>query len=176
MTDEELRKVIEATLDAQGKNATFRSTRRPDAVMAPPAPLVEVAEFKKVLAKDGLTPPPSLLQLLGVCNGVRDYMQNQDISLRSVKEMLSQRPEDLSWWDDFAPVHELVFASGDTNAFVGFDRLRADSRGEMPVVMVTPRGERFEYRDLEDFLRAQLRIQTNALAVNQEDRAHLADD
>ncbi len=176
MTDEELRKLIAATLETQSKNAKFLSDNRPDGIMAPPASPEEIAALKKVLAADGIVPPPSLLQLFRVCNGVRDYRQSQGISLRSAKEMVSQRPEDLEWWDDFAPIHECVFASGDTNAFVGFDRTRVDSRGEMPVVMISACGERAEYEDLEDFLRVQLRMETNYLAVNQADRARLADD
>jgi hypothetical protein len=176
MTDEELRKIITATLETQSKNAKFRTANRPDGVMAPPAPPAEIAELKKVLAKDRLVPPPSLLQLLGVCNGVRDYLQSQNVSLRSAKEIVSQRPEDLQWWDEFEPIHEFVFASGDTNTFVGFDRTRVDSRGEMPVVMITEQGDQFEYQDLEDFLRTQLQMQADYLAVNQKDRAGLADD
>ncbi|MCP3143889.1 SMI1/KNR4 family protein [Pyxidicoccus xibeiensis] len=106
--------------------------------------------------------PPSYRQLLRVSNGIPGYMQAEHLSLRSAGEIVASQDDDTQW-DEHAPLHRFVIASGETYEFIAFDGTRSDATGEAPLIWVDPRRDVTELEGFEAFLLAQLHFQKDVL-------------
>ena len=176
MTDEEMKEVLESTLMTQRENASYRKRPRPDAHLATPVAQADLSRLEKHVARLGVNVPPSFIQFLRLTDGIVDYMQINNLSLRSAKEIVDSQQIDDRDHDEFAPLHEFIFASGDTREFLAFDDSRVDPSGEMPVVWVDLRGQSIEFGDFPEFLREQLKFQKDVLKGKKGDRANLPAD
>jgi hypothetical protein len=170
--DDRMKEILELTLAIQSKNANYEGNKIPGAHLASPVTEVDLLKLKRHLARLEANIPPSFIQFLSITDGIEGYMQLQSLSLRSAKEIVESQQSDCQW-DDFAPLHEFVIASGDTGAFIAFDRSRASPSGEMPVVWIDESGNRTEFSDFYKFLQEQLQFQKDVLAMNEADRANL---
>lgn len=182
MTNDEMKTMLEAILEAQQENARVRAQQRPVAQLAKPASPPELARLEAHLARLGLKLPPSFRQFLSITNGIDGFMQDDSLSMRSTGDIeerfhgkVAGHIADKSAWADFAPLCNFVVASGATSAFVAFDP-DTEEGGEMDVVMVTEDGGRVEFGSFEEFLEEQLTYQTDVLAAYHADHANLADD
>ena len=175
MTNNQMKEILEATLALQSKNAIYQKEQLLDAHLASSVSETDLFLLKQHVARLGVNVPPSFIQFLLITDGIEDYMQLQSLSLRSAKQIVESQHSD-GQWDDFAPLHEFVIASGDTSAFIAFDRSRVNPMGEMSVVWIDGTGSPTEFADFFNFLREQLQFQKDVLTVNEADRKNLPED
>jgi hypothetical protein len=177
MQDDDMRAILVETITTRKENAIYYSVKYPEARMGSSVGDAVLAKLQDVLTHKGISLPPSFLQFLRVCNGIESYMPTYELSLRSAESLIASVESGCdSGWKDFAPLHELVFASGDTSAFIAFDREQCDDNGEMMVVLVGTDGLRTEWDNFEQFLVEQLDYERSLLRGNKADRSNLRDD
>lgn len=177
MNRAEMKAVLEQTLELQSQNEAFTNLneQQPDAHLSDPIDMNELSRLTDFMARRGLPLPPSYVQLLHISNGIKDYMQLESLSLRTASELMEPEEDD-DEWSDFSPLHEFVIASGNTSAFIAFDRNDVSPAGEMAVVWVDESGGTNRFENLPEFLLSQLAYQRDVLTANQGDRAQLPKD
>jgi hypothetical protein len=154
VTDDEMKCLLENTIDLQNKNMKYESGKFPESKMNAPISNEELARFEYNMRLRSNRIPPSFRQFLKICNGIKSYISFAFLSLRSTDEIIRYADTDRINLSEFSPLNEFVFASaeGHTSAFVAFDKSRIDEKGEMKVVAVAADGYRIEYIDFEDFI------------------------
>jgi hypothetical protein len=175
MTEQEMRKLLESTLDLQRKIAAFKTRPRTPAHLMNGVTPEHLAELSRHVARLGARIPPSFETCLRISDGIPDYLQLCNLSLRSAKEIVDLRAQD-EGWNHFAPLHEFVISSGRTDDLLAFDHTRRDPAGEMLLVWVDGRGDRTEFETFEKLLLWNQDFQQSSLAAEQADRSHLDQD
>lgn len=176
MTDQEMKELINETIALQYESDSLYTNAPVRAQPNPPAQPEEIQRLEGHLKDRNLTLPPSYRQLLGIYNGVRNFMKLDRLSLRSAKEIEKSHEDDFDW-EDFAPLGDFVFGSGDeTAAFICFNPEVVDENGEMEVVIVDESGGTAECENLEAFLRWQLTYHKDVIERFHANRADLKDD
>jgi len=176
MTEQEMKELIDKVivLQYEADSLYFKTPVR--AQPNPPARPEDIKQLEEHLKDRDLILPPSYRQLLEIYNGIENFLQSDRLSLRSAKE-IEESYEDDSDWEDFAPLGDFVFGSGDeTVAFICFNPEVVDKNGEMEVVIVDESGDVAECENLEEFLRWQLTYHTDVVEGFNANRAHLKDD
>lgn len=176
MNDAEMKAMLEETLSSQGRNATYDESPEPHATLQQPVSAEDLAKLETHCERIGITLPPSFRQFLQISDGVPGYMQLENMSLRSAREIVESSKPDEEQWGEYDPLHKFVIVSGDTTEFIAFDERSIDAAGEPAVVWVGLRGDETTYADFEDLLWSQQQFQKDVLEANEADRANLRDD
>ena len=175
MNDEDLRRLINETMETQYKADSFSDDMPTHATAHPPATPVEIVRLEEHLRTRGFSLPPSFVQFLRIHNGIENFIPSMELSIRTTQEIEKFYEKDLLW-KKISPAHRFVFASGDTAAFAGFIPETVNQKGEMQVVLVTESAETTEYDDFEEFLEDQLEYYKDVISAEQADREDLLDD
>lgn len=175
MTPDEMRQIVEDTLDAQLEANRYAVEQPKRGQPRPPVSDADLRALTAHLARRGLPLPPSYRQFLTLFDGIEGYRRLESFDLRSAAQVVTGADDDEEW-DDLEPINRFVIGAGYATVIAGFDPRSADEHGEMKVVEYSSSGDATEHESFEAFLRFNLQLFQDILAREQADRADLADD